>query len=432
MLEGRDPETMLRDLGKLVSEGWETKRRFSTSVTLPQIDAAYDEAMRLGAYGGKLCGAGGGGFLLFMAPDHVQAKMIETFGQKSFVKISLGGSRALGSSADNIEIYSSQVAAIAFIGTREKMTERALITGITGMVGSHLLDYLLRHTDWEIHGMLRWRSPLDNISGHLDDINAGGRIKLHYADLRDTMAIQNCVQAARPDYVFHLAAQSYPQTSFTAPLDTLDTNIQGTERLLGALRRFSPEAIIHVCASSEVFGRVPREKLPIDEECTFHPASPYAISKVGTDLVGRYYAEAYKMCVMTTRMFTHTGPRRGDVFAESTFAKQIAMIEGNKLPAGGEGRQSRFAAHLGGRPRRGARLSHARDRQPDAGRVLQYRRTVYLHHAGHARHADRAIDLRQHQGRGRSGAPAADRRRPASSRHDKVSHPHRLEPGDSV
>ena len=80
---------MLSDLGKLVSEGWETKRRLSTSVTLPQIDAAYDEAMRLGAYGGKLCGAGGGGFLLFMAPDHVQSKMIETFGHKSFVKISL-------------------------------------------------------------------------------------------------------------------------------------------------------------------------------------------------------------------------------------------------------------------------------------------------------------------------------------------------------
>ena len=230
------------------------------------------------------------------------------------------------------------------------MTERALITGITGMVGSHLLDYLLDNTDWEIHGMIRWRSPLDNISSHLDSINTGGRIKLHYADLRDTMSIQNCVQAARPDYVFHLAAQSYPQTSFTAPLDTLDTNIQGTERLLGALRRSAPEAIIHVCASSEVFGRVPREKLPINEECTFHPASPYAISKVGTDLVGRYYAEAYKMCVMTTRMFTHTGPRRGDVFAESTFAKQIAMIEANKLPPVVKVGNLEFAAHLGGCP----------------------------------------------------------------------------------
>ena len=82
-----------------------------------------------------------------------------------------------------------------------------------------------------------------------------------------------------------------------------------------------------MCASSEVFGRVSSDKLPINEECSFHPASPYAISKVGTDLIGRYYAEAYGMTIMTTRMFTHTGPRSGDVFSESTFAKQIAMIE---------------------------------------------------------------------------------------------------------
>lgn len=102
--------------------------------------------------------------------------------------------------------------------------------------------------------------------------------------------------------------------------------------MLEALRKNNIDAVTHVCASSEVFGRVPREKLPIDEECTFHPASPYAISKVGTDLIGRYYAEAYNMTVMTTRMFTHTGPRRGDVFAESTFAKQIAMIERGLIP----------------------------------------------------------------------------------------------------
>ena len=140
-----------------------------------------------------------------------------------------------------------------------------------------------------------------------------------------------------PDYVFHLAAQSYPKTSFDAPLDTLDTNIQGTARVLEALKKYAPQAVIHVCASSEVFGRVSKEKLEqmggvINEECTFHPASPYAISKVGTDLVGRYYAQAFGMKVMTTRMFTHTGPRRGDVFAESTFAKQIAMIEAGQIP----------------------------------------------------------------------------------------------------
>lgn len=212
------------------------------------------------------------------------------------------------------------------------MAKRVLITGITGMVGSHLLDFLIDNTDWEIWGMVRWRSPLININAHLDRINRGDRIKLVYADLRDSMAVQHAVQSSEPDFVFHLAAQSYPQTSFTAPLDTLDTNIQGTERLLGAIRRIVPNAIVHVCASSEVFGRVPKEKLPIDEECSFHPASPYAISKVGTDLVGRFYAEAYGMCVMTTRMFTHTGPRRGDVFAESTFAKQIAMVERGLIP----------------------------------------------------------------------------------------------------
>ena len=109
----------------------------------------------------------------------------------------------------------------------------------------------------------------------------------------------------------------------------------------------------------------PKEKLPIDEECTFHPASPYAISKVGTDLVGRFYAEAYGMTVMTTRMFTHTGPRRGDVFAESTFAKQIAMIEHNLHPAGGQGRQPAIAAHRRRRARRGARLLHAGHGQSD-------------------------------------------------------------------
>lgn len=208
----------------------------------------------------------------------------------------------------------------------------ALITGITGMVGSHLAEYLYQNTDWLIVGLARWRSPLDNIASLVSEINGKGRISIVYGDLRDTLSIDTAVKNSRPDYVFHLAAQSYPKTSFDAPLDTLDTNIQGTTRVLDAIRKHAREAIIHVCASSEVFGRVPKEKLPIDEECTFHPASPYAISKVGTDLVGRFYAEAYGMTVMTTRMFTHTGPRRGDVFAESTFAKQIAMIENNLIP----------------------------------------------------------------------------------------------------
>jgi GDPmannose 4,6-dehydratase len=203
----------------------------------------------------------------------------------------------------------------------------ALITGITGMVGSHLADYLIENTDWNIVGLTRWRSPLDNIKHLIERINVKDRITLVNGDLNDSISLDAVIRDHQPDYVFHLAAQSFPLTSFTAPVDTLNTNIQGTVRLLDSIKTYKNDAIVHVCASSEVFGRVPKEKLPIDEECTFHPASPYAVSKVGTDLMGRFYAEAYGMTVMTTRMFTHTGPRRGDVFAESSFAKQIAMIE---------------------------------------------------------------------------------------------------------
>lgn len=212
---------------------------------------------------------------------------------------------------------------------------KALITGITGMVGSHLADFLLENTDWDIFGICRWRSPLDNVAHLIDYVNSKNRIFFEYGDLNDEISLITVINKIKPDYVFHLAAQSYPLTSFSAPIDTLNTNILGTCRLLEAFRIAinedkSYKPIIHICASSEVFGKIPAEKKPdtgIHEDCPFHPASPYAISKVGTDLLGRYYAEAYGLTIMTTRMFTHTGPRRGDVFHESTFAKQIAMIE---------------------------------------------------------------------------------------------------------
>tara|TARA_R110000744_G_scaffold90507_7_gene175684 strand:- start:2603 stop:3610 length:1008 start_codon:yes stop_codon:yes gene_type:complete len=210
--------------------------------------------------------------------------------------------------------------------------KRAVITGITGMVGSHLADYLIENTDWEIYGLIRWNDKMDNIEHLMPMINNKERIHLLNADINDLASLLSCFKEANPDYVFHLAAQSYPKTSFSAPLETLETNILGTAKVLEAIRVLGQDPVIHVCASSEVFGRVPKEFLPIHEDITFHPASPYAISKVGTDLVGRFYGEAYGMTVMTTRMFTHTGPRRGDVFAESTFAKQIAMIEAGLIP----------------------------------------------------------------------------------------------------
>ena len=206
--------------------------------------------------------------------------------------------------------------------------KNVLITGVSGMVGSHLVDFLLENTDWKIYGFARWIDSMDNLEHLSDRINKKNRLELIYGDLNDMSSLISAINKSEPDFVFHLGGQSYPQTSFVAPVETLQTNIIGTTNLLDALKHSNfKDAKIHICASSEVFGRVPKEKLPIDEECSFHPASPYAISKIGTDLIGRYYGEAFGMSVMTTRMFTHTGPRRGDVFSESTFAKQVAMIE---------------------------------------------------------------------------------------------------------
>lgn len=225
---------------------------------------------------------------------------------------------------------------------------KALISGISGFVGSHLAEYLLANTDWEIDGLLRWRSPLDNVQALVPLANKGERVRFLYGDLKDGESLRQCVRESWPDYVFHLAAQSYPQTSFGSPCDTLDTNIQGTVRLLEALREFSPRAWIHVCSSSEVYGKVPHALTPIKEDCPFHPASPYAISKVGTDLAARFYAEAYGMNIITTRMFTHTGPRRGDVFMESSFAKQIAMgeLSGDRVVRVGNIRSIRTVADV--------------------------------------------------------------------------------------
>jgi len=209
---------------------------------------------------------------------------------------------------------------------------RALITGITGMVGSHLADYLLANTDWDVYGMCRWRSPLDNINHLLERVNQKDRVFFLNGDLNDFTSLLHVLRTSEPDYIFHLAAQSFPKTSFTSPIDTLTTNIIGTCNLLESIKTLDFDPLIHICSSSEVFGRVSADKVPINEECNFHPASPYSISKIGADYLGKFYAEAYNMKIMVTRMFTHTGPRRGDVFVESTFAKQIALIEAGKIP----------------------------------------------------------------------------------------------------
>jgi GDP-mannose 4,6-dehydratase len=202
-----------------------------------------------------------------------------------------------------------------------------LITGITGMVGSHLTEYILNnHPSVGVHGLLRWRSPLDNIR----DIQS--RITLHCAELRDLNSLRLLLGKVEPDWIFHLAAQSYVTTSFDAPADTIHTNVIGTVNLLDAVRIAGLDPRIHICSSSEVYGQVTADEIPIRETNPFRPASPYAVSKVGEDMVALQYFLSYGLKTVRTRMFTHTGPRRGDVFAESSFAKQIAEIEAGLRP----------------------------------------------------------------------------------------------------
>lgn len=210
------------------------------------------------------------------------------------------------------------------------MSKVILITGITGQVGSQLADYVLENTEYEVVGMMRWQEPMDNLYHLTERINKKNRIRLVYADLGDYVSMHRMFDDIRPDFISHLAAQSYPKTSFDIPIETLHTNIIGTANLLENIRQLKVydgyDPVVHICSSSEVYGRAKRG-VALSEETTFHGASPYSISKIGTDHLGRFYGEAYGIRTFVTRMGTHSGPRRSDVFFESTVAKQIALIE---------------------------------------------------------------------------------------------------------
>ena len=204
---------------------------------------------------------------------------------------------------------------------------KVLITGITGMVGSHLADYILNnHPDAEVSGVVRWRSPLDNIRQRLDDIT------LVQGELRDLSSMIQVINQVQPDRIFHLAAQSFVPISYESPGDTFTVNVIGSINLLDAVRNVGIDPMIHMCSSAEVYGNVDESMVPITENTPFNPASPYAVSKVGQDMLGSQYHISYGMKIIRTRMFTHSGPRRGNIFAESAFAKQIAEIELGVIP----------------------------------------------------------------------------------------------------
>lgn len=209
------------------------------------------------------------------------------------------------------------------------------ITGVSGFVASHLVEYLLEQGE-EVVGTYRWIEDLSRIE-HIRE-----RIKLVPMDLLDQASCLRCIDEHRPTYIYHLAAQSYVPDSYIYPSITIETNTIGTLNLLEAVRilKFQPaplgkgyDPIIHICSSSEVYGLVKEEEIPIKETNPFRPQNPYGVGKVGCDMLGYMYWRCYGLKTIRTRMFTHTGPGRTMEAAESTFAKQIAMIEkGLKTP----------------------------------------------------------------------------------------------------
>ncbi len=208
---------------------------------------------------------------------------------------------------------------------------RVLITGITGFVGSHMADYLLKNVpDVEIFATRRWRSKEDNIK-HLF---GNKQVVLEECDLLDRGSLARIIHISKPDLVYHFAAQSFPESSFLTPVSTLTTNIIGTTNLMEELRiakeRNYCNPIILSCSSSEVYGNPTENEVPITETNPIRAANPYSISKVGHDLMSQYYAKAFDMRVIITRMFSHEGTRRGKRFALSSFAYQIVMAEKKK------------------------------------------------------------------------------------------------------
>lgn len=204
---------------------------------------------------------------------------------------------------------------------------RVLITGVTGFVGSHLADYLVARGDVEVFGTHRWRSRMDNVE-HLRS-----RVTLVECDLRDAGGVRRMLHAIRPDRIFHLAAQSYVPTSWASPVETLACNLTCQLNLLEVIRESGLSTRVHVAGSSEEYGLVHKDEVPIREENPLRPLSPYAVSKVGQDYLAYQYWMSHRVHAVRTRGFNHTGPRRGEVFVTSNFARQIAEIERGRREA---------------------------------------------------------------------------------------------------
>ncbi|MBM4467026.1 MAG: GDP-mannose 4,6-dehydratase [Chloroflexi bacterium] len=197
---------------------------------------------------------------------------------------------------------------------------RALITGINGFVGSHLTEYLLHHTDWQVAGTVY--GPEDNIE-HLRD-----RLELYPAELSELETVTSIVERAKPDYIFHLAAQPLVSLSRRDPWGTMANNIRLQLNILEAVARLGLPARILVVGSSEEYGLVHPDELPIKETNPLRPTSPYAVSKVAQDMLGLQYHLSHDLFTVRVRPFNHIGPRQSLGFVAPDFASQIAETEG--------------------------------------------------------------------------------------------------------
>jgi GDP-4-dehydro-6-deoxy-D-mannose reductase len=196
---------------------------------------------------------------------------------------------------------------------------RALITGIAGFAGSHLTEYLLRHTDCTVAGIVHRQ---DSRVAHQRD-----RIALYRADVRDAAAVAEIIADVRPDLIFHLAAQSSVPISWQHPWTTFEQNVHGQVNVLQAVAQQQLPAQVLVVGSNEEYGLIRPEDLPVDEDTPLRPHSPYGVSKVAQDLMGWQYFRSYGIAVVRVRPFNHIGPGQGDRFVAAAFARQIAEIE---------------------------------------------------------------------------------------------------------
>jgi GDP-4-dehydro-6-deoxy-D-mannose reductase len=202
---------------------------------------------------------------------------------------------------------------------------KALITGITGFAGSHLAEFLLSKKNIQVFGIYRWRSRTENIE------NIKNKVTFYECDLRDASSVLEVIKKVKPDMIFHLAAQSYVPMSWTAPAETLTTNIISELNIFEAVRTLNfKDCRIQIAGSSEEYGMVLPSETPIKETNPLRPLSPYGVSKVAQDLLGYQYFKSYGMKIIRTRGFNHEGPRRGDVFVTSNFCKQVVEIEKGK------------------------------------------------------------------------------------------------------